>query len=341
MSELQLGLAIVGALVIVGVLVFNRTQERAAQRRADASFRSQHADALMGDTRAADGAGARPHAARAAGTDDVPDANLDYIIHLAADAPVSAAAMRELWTSPSRRIRERSLIAASPDAASWLPMNPGDAAAYRHFRAALQLVSRNGVIGEADLIEFRSEVETMAARLGMKVESPEMKASLEAAHALDAFCAERDIQVALHVVSQSAQGFDRRTVLELGERFGMTLNARGGLSCRDAAGRLLYEAMDRGSARLDATGPEGPAVRALSLTMDVPRVPDTGRSFEAMSRLAASLAAEAGGTLVDDNDIALDDRALASIGAQLEGIRAELDARGIAPGSAPALRLFS
>jgi hypothetical protein len=65
---------------------------------------------------------------------------------------------------------------------------------------ALQMVSRRGVVGESELIDFRSQVETLAASHGGTVSAPEMRAALEAAHALDAACAEVDIQIALHVV---------------------------------------------------------------------------------------------------------------------------------------------
>jgi hypothetical protein len=45
--------------------------------------------------------------------------------------------------------------------------------------------------------------------------------------------------------------------------------------------------------------------------------------------------------IVDDNARVLDEQALAAIGAQLDAVRATLEARGIAPGSPAAMRLFS
>ena len=49
----------------------------------------------------------------------------------------------------------------------------------------------------------------------------------------------------------------------------------------------------------------------------------------------------AAGALVDDNGNALDERALAAIGAQLESLRRPPRRLGIEPGSPLALRLFS
>jgi FtsZ-interacting cell division protein ZipA len=56
---------------------------------------------------------------------------------------------------------------------------------------------------------------------------------------------------------------------------------------------------------------------------------------------ARDLAARLNGVIADDNAQALDERALAAIGAQLEGISRTLEARGIEPGGPAALRLFS
>ena len=48
-----------------------------------------------------------------------------------------------------------------------------------------------------------------------------------------------------------------------------------------------------------------------------------------------------GGNIVDDNGLALDERALSGIASQLDAVRAKLEARGVTPGSPTALRLFS
>lgn len=47
MTDLQLGLLVVGALAVAGVLVYNRLQERSVKRTAERAFGSRHADALL------------------------------------------------------------------------------------------------------------------------------------------------------------------------------------------------------------------------------------------------------------------------------------------------------
>jgi hypothetical protein len=47
MSELQIALAVIGGVVVIGVLVYNRIQERRYRKQAEATFRSLEQDPLM------------------------------------------------------------------------------------------------------------------------------------------------------------------------------------------------------------------------------------------------------------------------------------------------------
>ena len=169
MTELQTGLLAIGALVVAGVLVYNRVQERGAKRAAERAFRSGHADALMEPAATAPDRGVPPEgprpSARPAPPDESaqPDPAIDYIVEFTAGDPVTPSMLREQWNVIERRHARRALLAGSGDGRSW--------------RAGLQLVSRDGAIGEADLIEFRSTVETLAASVGATVSAPEMRGS--------------------------------------------------------------------------------------------------------------------------------------------------------------------
>ena len=80
---------------------------------------------------------------------------------------------------------------------------------------------------------------------------------------------------------------------------------------------------------------------SLSIALDLARAPGTSRAFESMARLASHLAVALEGRIVDDNGSALDERAIAAIAQQLDGVRAQMEARGLTPGGPAALRLFS
>jgi len=275
---------VLGVVALVGVFGYNFVQERAARRQAERSFSSRHADVLLEhepEVRREPTLDSAPKRAEPqAGA--MPDARVDYVIELALPAGMT---LKEEWAAIEHRFGRRALLATQGTTAM----------------AALQMVTREGVVSEAELIEFRSEVETLAARVKATVRAPEMRLALEAAQELDRACADADIQVALHVVG-----------------------VPGGEA---PAGEHPFQVTRRED--------------GLTLTLDVARTPELGRSYEAMTRAGRQLAAAGGGRLVDDNGAPLDERALATIGAQLEAVRQELAGRGIEPGGPLALRLFS
>lgn len=279
----MLGLLVLGVVLFAGVLVHNRLQERAVRRDTERSFAPRHADALL------DGAARRaePVLERSRpGHEATPDARVDYVIELQFARPLAAAEMLEGWRPLEQRFARRALLA------------PADGGAWH---AGLQLVSRAGVVSEAELIEFRSGVETLAAGLGgASVFAPEMRHALEAARALDRLCADCDIQVALRV---------------LGEGIGVEPDAQPFRVVREESG--------------------------VALVLDVALTPELGRSYEAMVRAGRTLAESHNGSLVDDEGRVLDERSLAAIGAQLEAVRQMLAGHGIETGSPLALRLFS
>jgi len=340
MSELQLGLLIVGALAVVGVIFYNRRQERAIRRKAEQAFGSRHADVLL----AADGLPRREPSLVASPTprddvpsvvaeEDLPDDRLDYVIELSAASPVPAVVILEQWTSLERRFARRALLAWQDPDGSWRRATPGASGGRTRCRAALQLVSRGGVAGEAELVEFRSEIETLAARTGATASAPEMRHALEAARALDRACVDADIQVAFHVVRADAAAFAADDVLRVLEAQGVASEDSGRWTRYDASGRALYGV----TADVDSAG----GVSRLTITMDVPRTPELRRSYESMVLLARGLGSTLGGTLQDDNGQILDERALSAIGAQLDPVRQDLERQGFSPGGVLALRLFS
>jgi FtsZ-interacting cell division protein ZipA len=322
MSELQIGLLAIGALVVAGVLIYNRVQERRAKRAAERAFRSAHDDVLLEQPAQE---ASRP-SLRTAPPDETaqPDPAIDYIVEFAVEHPVTQGALREQWNTIERRHARRALLAGSADGRSW--------------RAGLQLVSRDGAIGEADLIEFRSAVETLAASVGATVSAPEMRAAVEAARALDDFCAQSDIQVVVHVTGGPFAGTKVRAAAQAS---GLVLEADGKFAMRNDGQRLLYTLGARDGTAFSAAAMREATPQALSLALDVARAPDTRRSFESMARLAHQLASVLGGSIVDDNGKPLDESAVAAIAVQLDSVRARLEAHGVTPGSPSALRLFS
>ena len=235
----------------------------------------------------------------------LPDARLDYIVELTLANARAPSEVASHWAPCEHRFAQRAVLAAGSEGA-WRSLEgtrPCTAV-----RAALQLASRAGPVGEAELIEFRAAADGLAAQLGATVEAPEIRHAVEVARELDRLCADADIQVVVHVVPQA-----------------------GGEPFPAEAGRAAPGAF--GVAR----GEDGSYV----LSLDVPHTADMRRSFESMVAYARDLTAALGGRIVDDNGRALDERALGAIAAQLDAVRATLAARGIEPGGPAALRLFA
>ena len=201
MTDLQTGLLVIGALAVAGVLVYNRLLERATRRKAEQAFGSKHSDVLMGTSmerkepaleaeRKEPTLEAPPVATPVPASSQTiakpsppaPDPRVDYVLELQG---TSAGAVRPEWAALQRRFTRRASLAE---------------AGGKKVQARLQMVSRNGVVSESELLEFRSQVETMAAVHGASVSAPPMREALEAAQAFDRACAELDVQIALHVL---------------------------------------------------------------------------------------------------------------------------------------------
>jgi len=199
---------------------------------------------------------------------------VDYAIDIMLAQPTPE--ILEGWSAIEQRFGRRVLLAAGKDDRTW----------------------RAGVVSDAELIEFRSAVETLGAKLGATVSAPEMRHALEAARELDRACADSDIQVALHVIGGNISP-------ELGEQpfqvvrreDGVTLMldvaltpdlgtsyeamARAGRSLAAAHGGRLVD--DRGNA-LDER-----SLAAIGAQLEAVRQTLAGRGIETGSPLAQRL----------------------------------------------------
>lgn len=354
MSDLQLGLAGIGAAVVIGVFLYNKWQERQYRREAQGSFRSRHEDVLM---RPENGAG--PEAGNAkASTDrvepvlDVPRAEahggrdsaaelsetLDFIIpmesaeEIPGDAVIEAAA--PVLAGTSRRVRWEGL---DESGLAWEPVRSNRG--YSALRAGLQLVDRRGAANAEDLAEFGAKVQDAAETIGARCPTPDTVHALAKATELDRFCADVDIRIAVHVLSGETP-FSATAVRALAEEAGFALDEEDGVfRHRDAAGRCLCTLSSYGAAPFTSGAMETTVARGITLELDVPRARQG--AFQAFRELATQFADALGGRIVDDNRRPLGDDEFAAIETQIESVYRSMQARGIGPGGPLALRLFS
>ena len=349
MGELQFGLIAIGALVVAGVFLYNKWQEQRYQRNAEAAFGARHEDVLM---RSGGPSPAQPAPERvepqlstlaSAPGPEVPSRqvlfeSVDFIIPIEGTENVSAASLLDAAGAALDRCpRSVHLEGFDEKLASWELIDPDRD--YSKMRAGLQLADRRGAADADEVAAFGAAVEQAAASLGMLAVVPDPARALEAARNLDQFCSEVDIRIAVHLVNDDAP-FPGTKLDAVAKAAGFELDEPDGkFRRRDAAGRVVCALANQEPIPFKVDSLEALSTRAVTLELDVPRAPRG--AFATFRELAERLAKQLGARIVDDNRQPVGAGAFQAIGTQLQAVHGAMEARGIVPGSALALRLFS
>jgi FtsZ-interacting cell division protein ZipA len=350
MSELQLGLLAIGAVVVAGVFFYNKWQEARYRREVQAGFGSRHDDVLMGlkgGTRDADRTAHAGYAEPALGTleGEAPEAPraglseiLDFIVPIETPEEVSGAAASDAAAAVLGRSSKSVLWEGfDPEHNRWDLLEPDRR--YSRLRAGMQLVDRRGAVDESELAAFGAAVEEAAASLDLLATPPPVAQAASTARELDRFCGEVDIRVAVHIQSDAAP-FPGSRLAGLAVSLGFELDqAERRFLRRDGDGRVLFALADFGPAPFDVERLDSVALRAVTFELDVPRTPRG--AFGQFRDMALSIAQGLNSRIVDDNRQPLSAAAFDAIEAQVQSVHSSMEARGIVPGGALALRLFS
>jgi hypothetical protein len=360
MSDLQIGLLMLGVLVVAGVVAFNWHQERQFRRRAEQTFAGGHDDILFERRPEVSAAAAPPADAHdqvrieprmdAPGEDGLggglssssglPQPEIDYIVEIRSGETILAEQLAQLRRTLAMLGRIINFSGFDLRSKSWQPLAL-DGARYTSVRAALQLVDRSGPLNGEHLQRFGDAVRAAAHEMTAIAELPEFAPALEQATDLDRFCADVDVVVGINVVARTGQIFHGTKIRALAEAAGLHLQPGGVFHCLDEQGGSLFS--------LDNQKPEPfliDKIRSLTtpgitFLLDVPRVSDGLRAFDRMVAMSRSFADSLDGMLADDNRVPLDDTGLDKIRAQLRVIYGTMEQRGIHAGGPLALRLFS
>ena len=351
-----MGLLALGVAVIVGVIGFNKWQER-KYRKAARGFVSGHEDVLLsgrGVAADAEPAPAPPDHAAArvdphwdAASEAVPEAvavpaprsaprlsgmpnamaeldpRIDVIAELELDTPRAAEEVAELVAGMGLA-RMAGCDGYNREAQAWEAL-VGDTL-YSKARVGLQLTDRSGPIREADLSGFQRSIETLATQCGAQVAWTGSQNPLTNAAELDAFCAEVDVQIGISLVATTT--FAETKFRGLAEA--------NGFKREDDA---VFRRRDDNGLELLTLRQSAPA--AVSLMLDVPRVPREASAFGLMAHCARTLAKGLEAKIVDDNQRVLDDGMLTRIGQEVAAVQGRMEAAGLPSGGPLALRLFA
>ena len=223
----------------------------------------------------------------------------------------------------------------------WDALSAHSAGRYRRLRAALQLVDRRGPVVDTDVNTFLAGVSQLAERFQAEARLPDLAEVPLLAQELDEFCAGVDVQISINVVTKNGNTFGGTKLRGLAEATGFCLQGDGAFHYQDELGRTLFSlgAMDGQMFSPDTLRTQ--TLQGLTLSLDVPRVPEGAQAFVRMNVVAQQLAQALGGVVVDDNKAPVDERAVGIIRGKISEFQLAMAQRDIEAGGPLALRLFS
>jgi FtsZ-interacting cell division protein ZipA len=358
MSDLQLSLLVIGAVVVVGVYLYNWLQERRLHRRLQQAFGDAPQDVLLESRAGTAGTDVRlePQLAPAGagrGRDAAPsepatvpaaagfDALLDYVAEINGSAPIADPLIGELSSKIAACGKPARITGFEPRSGAWEEVARGTGARYTRLRLGLLLVNRGGAVNPAQLATFCDAVRQCAERISAQAVCPDTQEALKAARELDAFCGRVDVAIGVNVIAPTGGAFAGTRIRALAESAGFKLEPDGVFHHRDEQRHTQFTLDNHEPAPFLPESIKGISTHGITLLLDVPRVARGIETLEQMLKIAAGLAAGLGGQVVDDNRAPLSETGAARIKEQLRSIHAAMAQQGVPAGGSRALRLFS
>ena len=365
MSDLQISLLIIGAVVVGGVYLFNWAQERKFRRKLGQAFEVEREDVLLGvgakgearvepqvawaDTPAGPDS-PRPHVEQETPASSASDASsllppfdpdIDYVAVIESAVPISETAIGELLNRTAACGKPCRAAGLRAQSGEWEELARAGSDRYLKVALALQLVNRTGPVNAAQLAMFGDAIRNCAGRISAVASCPDTHAALDTARELDEFCAEVDVAIGVNIVAAEGQTFPGARIRALAEAAGFKLEPDGLFHFRNEQRHSLFTLDNHEPAPFLPEQINRLSTNGVTLLLDVPRVADGPAVLDRMLDVGRGLAQALGGRLVDDNRAALNEAGIARIREQLGEICSRMEASGITAGGARALRLFS
>ena len=373
MSDLQIGLMILGLLVIGGVVAFNWLQEKKFRQRADHGFKRPEADALLGaeepralaadkewepridpqleprlQTTAPEEEPAGqvqppptpPVQAGVSRADSLPDTSISYVTEIRAGEVIPANVIGSLDSELKETGCKYQLFGYDYHKQSWEPVSDSENW-YTSIKVFVQLVDRGGSVTAAQVESIDMLMRKHANEVSGICEAPSTDEVMTKALSLEDFCLEVDIIVGLSVAARPGQVLHGTQLRALAESSGLTLGSNGVFAMPDEHGGALFTMDNQESNPFNADELKNLTTRGVTFLLDVPRTANGIKVFNKMISICKQFSDSLDALLCDDNRTMLNDSGLEKIRNQLRSTYETMDRRAIPAGSATARQLFS
>lgn len=372
MSDLQIGLLILGLFIVGGVIAFNWLQERKFHQRAEHGFKRPDADLLLNpqadprvhedlerridprfEPQFEESKAAEVHdevevfeAVKvqlpevAVRDDSEAEDSLGYVAEIRTGEVVPAAIIDALAQALEAIGRRFKLSGYDYHTRKWEPVSDPNHW-YTSIRVFIQAVDRSGAVTREQFEQVDSMLREYADEISGIAALPDLDKVVSTAVALDEFCVNVDVIVGLSVISRPGQVLHGTQLRALAEANGLRLNSNGVFVLHDAQGDALFTLDNQESNPFDTAELKNLVTHGVTFLLDVPRTLEGLKVFNRMVTIARQFADSLDGVLCDDNRVMLNDSGLEKIRNQLRSIYEIMEQRGIPAGSKSARHLFS
>lgn len=277
---------------------------------------------------------------RAAPPADWCDESVDLIAraHFSAGVPADDLRQAQAAMQAHQRVHLRAFVEVEPQ--RWAPLVEAGTGAFEHVWFALQLVDRRGAVSTNDFEALRHSLQALVSLRDGELLFPDVAAMGEQARALDEFCAQLDLQLALNVLDAGHGAFAGTKIRGMAEAAGMQLTGNGEFHAHDENGNFLFALANMGEP-FEAASLKNLHTHGLTFLLDVPHVRDGGYAFERMLANARKFAATLDAALVNAQRAPVTDAMVDTIRRKIFEIHEQMNLAGIPAGGVRALRLFS
>lgn len=338
MSDLQIGLILLGVVLILVVLLFNWWQDRRIRQKMQEHFPEREHDPLMGTAppgRREPGFGLRdPEEELAADDPAEVDPGSEVVIDISFAQPVASellhAAVQSVHTAGNKPVR---IFAEREGGGHRARLRPNEN--YASMQLSVLLANRSGPLTDIEWSHLWSMAQRLAERFDGVIEAPEQEQVMQHAKQLDELCAGLDAQVGLTLRLQGT--------LPVGEATSV-LKEVGFLPYGTQLAWMADTGIPRFTVMFDGVpvqDVQSAGVDRIDLLLDLPNSPSDEQAFSRMASVGRDLAGRLNAVLLDDQGRPLPDGTDHAIDAQLLELYARLGQAGFEAGTERAVRVFS